>query len=468
MKLFLTLAFAAGALLACAYVAPDAFAVALSTVHGMHDHSSFATFVAEGAAVASIKDVEAVAGKLKEVTDKFNAKSDELSKKAEDALKEVKDKGELLAETKKQVDALLVEHTVLTKEKNDLTAKLSDTEARLAGVEREVARRPGGPGAETKKSIGAQMAGDEKYKEFAAQGSAARGKFRFSATAAITSVDFPVSQPSIVAPQVLPGTLPQLKQRLFVRDLIPVGQTGQPAVFWIRQTGFTNAARVVSEGTRKPESDIDYDGVMTPVTTIAHTFKASKQILADFKQLQTDVDREMRYGLKYAEEQEVLFGDGTGIHLHGIVPQASAFSPAFQAEHHNRIDDIRLAILQAQLARLPASGIVMHFMDWAKVELTKDQNGQYVFANPLRLAGASLWGLPVVPTEIAAFEGSFLTGGFQGGAQIYDREEMNVEIATENEDDFVKNMLTMRCEERVALAVFRPEAFIYGEFSDVT
>lgn len=180
--------------------------------------------------------------------------------------------------------------------------------------------------------------------------------------------------------------------------------------------------------------------------------------------LRTDIDREMRYGLKYAEEREILFGDGTGIHLEGIVPQATAYSAAFVPESQTAIDQIRLAMLQSQLARLPATGIVMHFIDWAKIELTKDLNGQYIFSNPLRLASPNLWGLPIVPTEIDEFDDHFLVGAFQGGAQIYDREEMNVEIATENEDDFIKNMVTGRCEERVALAVFRPEAFIWGYF----
>ena len=88
----------------------------------------------------------------------------------------------------------------------------------------------------------------------------------------------------------------------------------------------------------------------------------------------------------------------------------------------------------------------------------------YLF-NPLGLAGPLLWGLPVVATEAQAFEGRFLTGAFRTGAQLFDREDANVVISTENADDFEKNLISIRCEERVALAVKRPEAFIYGPFT---
>ena len=38
-------------------------------------------------------------------------------------------------------------------------------------------------------------------------------------------------------------------------------------------------------------------------------------------------------------------------------------------------------------------------------------------------------------------------------------------MSTENTDDFEKNLISIRCEERAALAVKRPEAFIFGEFA---
>lgn len=411
-------------------------------------------------AVHDVADIKAVADKLAEVTTAFNKKNDELSKKAEDAQSELKNKGKLLEDTKAEVDKLLLQQTTLTQEKNELSA-------RLTNLEQEVVKNKG-PGVNEFKTIGQQFIEDENLKAWVNKGaSGLRGKFAKQFKAAVTSVDYPVTEPSIIQPQVAPR-LPLLQQRLFVRDLLNVGKTGAPAIFWVRQTGFTNNAAVVSENTLKPTSTIAYDGVMTPVTTIAHLFKASKQIMDDFAMLRTDVDRELRYGLKYAEEQEILFGDGSGVHLHGIIPQASAYAHAFTVSNMTIIDDIRLMMLQSQLARLPATGIVMHFTDWARVELTKDTTGQYLWANPMRIGSPTLWGLPVVPTEINAILGNALVGAFRDGAQIYDREEINVEIATENNDDFEKNMITIRCEERVALATFRPEAFIYGAFTVTT
>lgn len=391
---------------------------------------------------------------LKSVSAELAKATSEFSQKAEAALGEAKKAGTLSAETKAAVDELALKFNSLTEAEKQLKAKLGE-------VEQEFARLPSQASAQARDGLGATVVKSEALKAFAASVEGGK-RINIPVSAALLSTD--VAQ-GIVEPQRLPGIDVAPKQRLFIRDLIAPGRTGSPAIFWVQQTGFTNAARVVAEGTQKPYSNISFASKLTAVSTIAHMFKASKQILDDFAQLQSTVDVEMRYGLKYAEESEILFGDGTGVHLHGIVPQASAFDPAFEVENQSGIDDLRLAMLQAQLARLPASGHVLHFIDWAKIELTKDTLGRYILANPLGLAGPVLWGLPVVATEAVGFEGKFLTGAFQTGAQLFDREDANVVISTENADDFEKNLISIRCEERAALAVKRPEAFIYGSFT---
>lgn len=391
---------------------------------------------------------------LKKVSAELEKASSEFSTKAEAALGEAKKAGTLSAETKAAVDEMALKFNSLTEAEKQLKAQLGE-------LEQEFARIPTQAAASLRDTLGGTVIKSEALAEFA---KSIQGNRRVSVPVNAALLSTGVAE-GVVEPQRLPGIDVMPKQRLFIRDLIAPGRTSSPAIFWVQQTGFTNAARVVPENTTKPYSDIAFDTKITPVTTIAHMFKASKQILDDFAQLQSTIDAEMRYGLKYAEESEILFGDGTGVHLHGIVPQASAYDPAFTPEAMTQIDQLRLAMLQSQLARLPASGHVLHFTDWAKIELTKDTLGRYIIGNPLSLAGPTLWGLPVVATELAAFLGKFLTGAFQTGAQIFDREDANVVISTENADDFEKNMISIRCEERLALAVKRPEAFIYGTFA---
>ena len=394
---------------------------------------------------------------LKQVSAELERASSDFSKKAEEAMTEARKAGGLSEQTKVAVDELALRF-------NSLTEAEAQLKTRLGEIEQEFARVPSQTALEPRDSLGSVVIKSEALKAFA---SSLEGGKRLSipVNAALLSSDIP---PNVVEPDRLPGIDVMPKQRLFIRDLIAPGRTTAPAIFWVQQTGFTNAASVVAEGQVKPYSDIKFDIKITAVSTLAHMFKAAKQILDDFSQLQSTIDVEMRYGLKYVEEEEVLFGDGTGVHLKGIVPQASVFSPAFEVAQPSGIDDLRLAMLQAQLARLPASGHVLHFIDWARIELTKDSLGRYILGNPLGLAGPLLWGLPVVATEARAFEGRFLTGAFRTGAQLFDREDANVVISTENADDFEKNLISIRCEERVALAVKRPEAFIPGPFTAPT
>lgn len=128
------------------------------------------------------------------------------------------------------------------------------------------------------------------------------------------------------------------------------------------------------------------------VRTIAHFVHVSRQAMEDAAQLQTEIDTELRYGLALTEELQILKGDGTGENLTGLVTEATAYSAAFSVSGETMIDTLRLALLQASLAEYPADGIVLHPTDWARIELTKDGESRYIFANVVQMAGPQLWG----------------------------------------------------------------------------
>lgn len=252
-----------------------------------------------------------------------------------------------------------------------------------------------------------------------------------------------------------------------MRDLISQGRIDNAAIEYIREKGFTNNAGMPAEGEKKPSSDIQLELIATTAKVIAHWMKASRLALSDVSQLASLIDTRLLFGLALKEEQQLLHGDGTGQNLHGIIPQATAYAiPTGIPEGGlTVIDTLRIAMLQAVLAEFPATGHVLHPIDWAAIELTKDSIGRHIIGAPQGETPASLWRLPVVETQAIA-QGKFLTGAFKMGAQVFDLWDSRVETGFEN-DDFTKNLITILAEERIALAVYRPEAFVYGNLAPV-
>lgn len=357
----------------------------------------------------------------------------------------------LNAETRAKVDELLMAQGSVTAELKAAQQRITEMEGNGAG------------GDVQHLSMGRQFVNTAAFSAFAAQ-AVPRGRVDHTFNAAVSSLttDAEGSAGALVQTTRLPGILELPQQRLTVRDLLMPGQMDGNALEYVRETGFTNNAAPVAELARKPESSIKFDMVSTTARVLAHYLKASRQILSDASQLASFIDGRLRLGLKQVEERQLLNGDGTGQNLLGIIPQAQAFVPPIAVENATAIDRMRLAALQSELAEMPVSGFIMHPSDWAAIELGKDTLGRYLIGNPQGRVGATLWNLPIVTTQAIA-QGKFLSGAFNSAAQIFDRWQARVEVATENEDDFVKNMVTILCEERLALAVYRPEAFVYGD-----
>lgn len=258
-----------------------------------------------------------------------------------------------------------------------------------------------------------------------------------------------------------------LRERRVVRDLLTTIRVNTSSVDYVTQTTRTNNAAPVAEGASKPYSEYVWGSATAVIRTLAHLAKITRQAMQDAPRLVGEIDSEMRYGLGFVEERQFLFGNNTGQNLHGIMPQATAFAlPAgfTRRPGTTKIDVLRVAMLQNAIALLPADGIVLNDVDWADIELTKTTDGAYLFANPQGTVSARMWGLPIVTTPAMTAD-NFLVGNFTMGATIYDRMGVEVLISTENADDFETNRATMRCEERVGIAVKRPQAFTKGLFS---
>ena len=175
------------------------------------------------------------------------------------------------------------------------------------------------------------------------------------------------------------------------------------------------------------------------------------------------------YGLRLQEDAQILNGDGSGENLTGIL-QTSGIqsydwsSGATTPVADTKADAIRRAATLSFLAYYEPTGVVLHPNDWEDIELTKDNEGQYLVAMSVALGGEPrIWRIPVVETP-AITEGTALIGAFGTGAQLYDREQASIRISEQHADFFVRNAIVILAEQRLALAVKRPEAFVEVNF----
>lgn len=406
--------------------------------------------------IAEAEEKAGAAKSLVELKKALDARDEEIKAALKTMADEIKAKGDK------------ADYEAHVKKLDDLGAKAQEITTQMLALEQKLARPMGG-GLAGRKSLGQLVAEDDSVK------SMAEGKTRlatislksFVTKAAGPFTSDPASAGVLVEPQRL-GLISPPDQPLMVRGLLMAGTTASNALEYPRELLFTNSAAPVAELAQKPQSDITFEMVSTTVKTLAHWMYASKQIMDDAPQLASYINGRLIYGLKYVEEQQLLLGDGTGQNLLGLIPQATAYDTALETslaiQSKNKMDQLRVAMLQVQLALYPPSGMVLHPTDWASITLTKDANGNYLIANPQSTVSQLLWSLPVVPS-MSMPQGQFLVGAFQLGAQLFDREQANIAISYEDRDNFIKNAVTIRAEERLALAVYRPQAFVKGTFA---
>jgi HK97 family phage major capsid protein len=380
----------------------------------------------------------------------FNTKHDKVKEIAEKALAEAEKGVAASATTKELADQALT--------------GMNEAKSRLDEMEQKLARR--GEQGDHVQTAGERLVNDAGFKAFAAQ-TRPRGRHIVEVkditsltTDAAGSVGGMVQSQRLATPIMLP------QRRMTVRALLAQGQTNSNSIEYDREKVFTNSAAPVAEGAAKPQSELQTEDATATVRTIAHWMRASVQILADAPGLRSMIDQRLRYGLAYVEETQLLTGSGSGQNLSGLITNATAYAAPGSLSASTQVDVLRLMILQVALSEFPPNGIVMNPIDMAAIEMSKDTAGGYLIGDPQGTIQKRLWGLPVVETQAITVDKA-LVGAFDLAAQIFDRQDATVEVSTEDQDNFIKNKVTIRAEERLALAIYRPAALVYGDLGRV-
>lgn len=258
---------------------------------------------------------------------------------------------------------------------------------------------------------------------------------------------------------IVPGAL----RRPVVADVIPQGTTSQIAIVYMEETTTTNAAAAVAEGGTKPESALAFTQRTDPVQKIATWLPVTDELLADEPAMRSYIEARLRVFLALEEEDQLLNGDGTPPNISGFFDRTGTqtYTQGSGADPTETIMDAfyHAMVLVQVNAFLDASAGIINPLDWETVRIAKTSEGAYIWGHPSEPGPDRMWGLPIVRTTALA-QGSALVGAFDTASQMFRRSEVAFAVSDQHSDYFVKNQLAVRVEERFALAVYRPAAFV--------
>lgn len=313
------------------------------------------------------------------------------------------------------------------------------------------------------KSMGAQFVESEAFQSYK---SGSTNKARLEMKNTIIGEGGSPQDPTndIVPLQTMPGIVGGAFRQLRVRDILNTGVATGNTVHYTRELTFTNNAAETAEAAQKPETVLTFEGVDTPVRTIAHFLKVSKQVLDDAPALQSYIDRRLRYGVEIRMEQQIINGNGTSPNLSGMLDTGN-FTSLTAASGDTDFDFANKAKYKVIESDYMADYYLINPADWGVMERIKTTDGEYIGSTSAigylqNGLVPTLWGLPVIASNSVP-QGTLIAAA-RDASMFWQRQGTTVEIFDQNEDDVEKNLLTVRAEARGAFTVFRPAAIVAG------
>lgn len=284
--------------------------------------------------------------------------------------------------------------------------------------------------------------------------------------------------PGVLAPWLTTydRTIVRAFRRPVVSDLLGTGTlgAGSNAVTYLVEGGVEGAFGMVAEGGAKPQLHFTDPTTRTDaLKKIAGFLKIPDEMVEDAEFWVSEINQRGLYLLALAEENQLLNGPGTGATVHGLLNRSGVQTEA-AANVTDNADALYRAVTKVQTATgLQADGIVINPADYQRLRLNKDGNGQYFgggyFQGEYGNGGIEwqpdVWGRRTV-VSAAAPAGTAIVGAFNAAATVYRKGGVRVESTNSHVDDFTNNLITTRIEERVALAVRIPAAFVKVTMSD--
>lgn len=269
----------------------------------------------------------------------------------------------------------------------------------------------------------------------------------------------------VIQPDRVRGIVDPIERTNHIRPYFASGSTGSSSVDYVEETADTDGMDSVAEGAALGQSDFTLTQQTSVVKKVGAYAAISREMLEDIPGLMSYVQGRLLAKYFQREDTELLFGDGTGTNLLGVGTNAVAWAdPGVVDTKATEFDVLRAAILQAQIAEYMPNLIVCHPDELYAMDVAKNADGTYHLPYIFNGQGHNIAGIPIVATTAIATD-NFLVGDFARGAQIFDRRNIQLEVASEHSDYWGKDLMAVKLTTRLALPIYYQSVFVGGVMS---
>ncbi len=273
-----------------------------------------------------------------------------------------------------------------------------------------------------------------------------------------------------IPPTRLEGIYSQPLRPVHIRQFMNTTATDSNQILFNQLTGENDGSGSTAEGASAAQSDFTITAQEVVVRKLNTYLTISKEMMEDADFVDNYINTHVAGRLLMQEDTQIISGNNSAPNLQGIAPIASAYAnpiiPGATPSSINYYDVLHQAVTQARVLYYTPNYIIIHPNDYNALVLSRDSYGRYQF--PQMISGAPgtffINGAQVI-ANTAMTQGYFLVGDFQLGATLAYRDEINVTFSNQHVDNFVKGFITVLVEERLANVVYRPTAFVYGNFN---
>lgn len=262
-----------------------------------------------------------------------------------------------------------------------------------------------------------------------------------------------------VAPQYAPLVGPG-HYNFYARDIIPVYNTDSDTLRYVRYTydDTSDGIAVADENTLKKSFGYDGETIVEPLKVIAGYLKVSNQLMRNVDGFASWIGREAVLALRDEEDRQIYKGNGT-TELNGLWT-SSGVAPTIPGIGGSELEDVCSAITAIRENKRNATAVVVSPAKWMQIYLNKDNENAYTYpvVFDTQRGVLTLGGVPVLYSAVFGREEG-LIGDFNRGAAIWQNFGIELKYAEQNEDDFIRNLVTIRVEEMLNVAKYYDDGF---------